>query len=262
MLLSIIKIVALLYVALCGLLYFFQEKLIYFPVKYGKDYRFKFGQKFEEISIKIPDNLLLNALLFKAEKPKGVIYYLHGNAGSLASWGIVAEIYTDLQYDVFMLDYRGFGKSEGKIKSQEQFYQDVQTAYDLLKTRYDESQIIVLGYSIGTGPATKLAAENRPNRLILQAPYYSVTELMRRRLPIIPTFILKYKFETYQYLPKCTMPVVIFHCEQDEIIDYESSVKLHQWLKPTDKAIILKGQSHNGMSTHPQYMSEIRQVLR
>ena len=78
------------------------------------------------MNIKMNDNTLLNGLLFKTDNSKGVIFYLHGNAGSLNSWGEVAKAYTDLNYDVFMIDYRGYGKSEGSISSQGQFFQDMQ----------------------------------------------------------------------------------------------------------------------------------------
>lgn len=179
MLLFILKTFLLLYILICALLYFFQEKLIFFPEKLPKDFKFSFYEKTEEISIKTRDNILLNGVLFKADNAKGVILYLHGNAGSINSWGDVAGIYTALQYDVFMVDYRGYGKSEGKINNEQQFYEDMQATYDKLKTMYDESKIIVLGYSIGTGPATKIASANHPKLLILQAPYYSLRDLMK-----------------------------------------------------------------------------------
>jgi hypothetical protein len=261
MFLSILKIFLLLYVAICGLIYFFQEKLIFFPEKLDKDFKFRFYQNFEEISIKTRDNVLLNGLLFRADSSKGVIFYLHGNAGSLNSWGEVAPTYTGLKYDVFMLDYRGYGKSEGKIYSEKQIYQDTQIAYDKLKTLYDESKIIILGYSIGTGPATKIASANHPKLLILQAPFYSLTDMMKHYYPIIPTFLLKYKFETNKFIKECTMPVVIFHGNRDEVIYYNSSIKLKKLIKETDTLITLHGEGHNGMSNNRQYITELQKIL-
>lgn len=261
MILSLLKVFLFLYTGVCVLLYFLQERLIFFPEKLRKDFQFNFFYDFEEITIKTKDGVLLNALLFKATNSKGVIFYLHGNAGSLNSWGEVAGIYTTMGYDVFMLDYRGYGKSEGKISGEKPVYQDVQTAYDLLRTRYDESKIIILGYSIGTGPATKVASANQPRLLILQAPYYSLLDLMRHMYPVIPTFILKYKFETNKFIRKCTMPIVIFHGDLDEVIYHGSSLKLENLLKKTDTLITLAGQSHNGMSINPEYLSELQKIL-
>jgi len=260
-LLKALIILAVLYILICGLLFFFQEKLIFFPQKLEKDYRFSFNQGFEELSITTKDNKLLNGILFKTDSSKGLIFYLHGNAGSLSSWGNVAKTYTDLNYDVFMLDYRGYGKSEGSIDGQDQLFQDIQTVYDELKNRYPEDKIIVLGYSIGTGPAAELASVNNPRLLILQAPYYSLTDVMRHTYPIIPTFILKYKLETYSYIKKCKMPVVIFHGNQDEVIYYGSSLKLKEGFKKQDSLITLIGQGHNGMTENPDYRVEIKKML-
>ena len=108
-----LTILLTLYFFICALLFFFQEKLIFFPEKLGKDFNYVFDQKFQELHIQTEDRKMLHAVLFKSDRSKGVIFYLHGNAGSLHSWGQVANTYTNLQYDVFMLDYRGYGKSEG-----------------------------------------------------------------------------------------------------------------------------------------------------
>ena len=207
------------------------------------------------------DGISLNGLLFKADSSKGLIFYLHGNAGSLSSWGNVAETYTDLNYDVFMLDYRGYGKSEGSISSQKQFYQDIQTVYNELKKKYFEENIIVLGYSIGTGLASKIASSNNPKLLILQAPFFSLTDMMQRTYPIIPTFILKYKFATNEYIKDCKMPIVIFHGNRDAVIYYGSSLKLKDQFRPQDTLITLRGQGHNGMTYNEEYKTEIERIL-
>src|SRR5918993_5029201 len=111
------------------MLYFNQEELIFFPTKLPANYTFSFSSNFEERYISTT-NGKLHGLLFKTgtDKPKGLIFYLHGNAGALDSWGEIADTYTNLNYDVFMLDYRGYGKSEGRISSEKQFHDDVQTA--------------------------------------------------------------------------------------------------------------------------------------
>ncbi|MGZ2368988.1 alpha/beta hydrolase [Ancylomarina sp. YFZ004] len=260
-LINTLKIVLALYILLCGLLYFFQERLIFFPQKLDKTYQFQFGDKNEEQNIKTTDGTVLNGILFKADSAKGLIFYLHGNAGSLSSWGGVAKIYTDLNYDIFILDYRGYGKSEGRINGQEQLFEDIQNVYDELKKQYTEDKIVILGYSIGTGLASKIASTNNPRRLILQAPYYSLKDMMKHTFPIIPTLILKYKFETNIYLKDCQMPVVIFHGNQDRVIYYGSSLKLKNEFKKSDTLITLNGQGHNGMTCNQEYNIEIKRIL-
>ena len=249
------------YVSVCVLLYFFQEKIIFFPEKLAPNHVFSFGPGAEEMNIRTADNVALSGILFKAENTKGLIFYLHGNAGSLRTWGEIGKVYTDLGYDLFMLDYRGYGKSEGKISSEAQLFGDVQAAYNRLKKGYDENRIIVLGYSIGTGPAAQLASVNKPRMLILQAPYYSLVDMMKHEYPVIPTFLLKYKLETNEYMKACRMPVVIFHGDKDEVIYYGSSEKLMKESKGSDTLITLNGQGHNGITRNPQYLVELKKLL-
>ena len=261
---SILKIflfILVVYILICGLIYMLQEKLIFFPEKLRNNYRFEFYGAFEEINIPMTDGILLNGVLFQADSSKGLIFYLHGNAGSLRGWGEIAELYTSLNYDLYMPDYRGYGKSEGRIQSEDQFFDDMQIAYDHMKQYYPEDKIIVLGYSIGTGSAVKLAATNHPRLLILQAPFYSLIDLKNRYFPIIPGFLLKYRFETHKYIQNCKMPIVIFHGDKDEIIYYGSSLKLKELLKENDKLITLHGQYHNGMSVNIQYLQELKNIL-
>lgn len=249
-------------IIICGVFYMNQEKLIFFPEKLDKSFQFDFDQKFEEIYIRTNDGINLHGLLFSVDNSKGLIFYLHGNAGSLSSWGGVAETYTDLNYDVFILDYRGYGKSEGSINGERQLFRDIQIAYDNLQKRYVENKIIILGYSIGSGPAAKIASANNPKLLILQAPYYNLPDLMRKFYPLIPTFVLKYKFRINKYIKECKMPVVIFHGDQDEVIYYGSSLKLKKLFKPGDRLITLEGQYHNGMTDNPDYKVELKKILK
>lgn len=255
------KTICILIVIATVLLYFNQEKLIFFPHQLNKEYQYTFDLNFEEINIKTEDQKLLNGLLFTTENSKGLVFYLHGNAGSLNNCADVAKTFTDLNYDIFMLDYRGFGKSEGSINSQQQLYSDIQNAYSLLLKRYQEKKIIILGYSIGTGLATHLASTNKPKLLLLQAPYFSLTDMMKRRYPYLPTVLLKYKLPTNELITACKMPIVIFHGTDDMIIPYESSLLLKEIAKPNDQLITLKGTGHGGINSNPVFKFEIKKLL-
>jgi pimeloyl-ACP methyl ester carboxylesterase len=251
-----------LYVVLCGVLYLFQEKIIFFPDKIAKDYVFNYEQPFEELMFKASDDVLLNGLLFKADSSKGLIFYLHGNAGSLRTWGDIAKTYTDLNYDIFILDYRGFGKSGGEISNEKQLFEDSQLVYNELLNTYNEENVVIVGYSIGTGMASKLASENKPKHLILQAPYYSLTDMMRHTYSFVPTFLLKYTFETNLYLNECQMPITIFHGNQDQVIYYGSSLKLKADFKTKINLITLDEQGHNGMTDNTQYKVGLKNVIK
>ncbi|HEX2535696.1 MAG TPA: alpha/beta fold hydrolase [Chitinophagaceae bacterium] len=249
------------YVLICIGVYGFQEKLIFFPDTLSPQYRFSFDQSFEEIRFPAGESGMLHGLLFRSAQAKGLVFYLHGNAGAVNSWGAVAGRYTALGYDVFLPDYPGYGKSEGSIRSQQQLLAAVQAAYDEMKKRYAEHGIVVLGYSIGSGPAAWLASANRPAQLILQAPYYSLTDIMRRTYPFLPAFLLKYPLRTHEYLRHCTMPVVLFHGNRDEVIPLGSALKLKEGLKAGDTLIVLEGQGHNGITDNPHYVQALSRIL-
>ncbi|MDH6309227.1 pimeloyl-ACP methyl ester carboxylesterase [Dysgonomonas sp. PFB1-18] len=257
----ILIILLSLHILFCVFFYVMQRRFIFYPTKLEASYNFSFGQKYEEVNIKTQDNCILNGLLFKVENPKGLIFYLHGNAGALDSWGRLAPVYTDLGYDVFFLDYRGFGKSEGEIDGQAQLLGDVQAAYNELKKHYEEDKIIVLGYSIGTGPAAYLASVNKPLMLILQAPYYSLTDVIQGYCPVVPEFLVKYKLETYKYIEKCTLPIVIFHGDEDKTIPYKNSVRLSDLLKDTDRFVTLSGEGHNHITYNNLYKETLTEIL-
>ena len=254
-------IILSIYILFCSIIYFYQEEFIFYPQKLDSNYKFQFDRQFEELNIKTSGNDFINGLLFKSNDTKGLIFYLHGNAGSLSSWGEVAKTYTDLNYDVFIYDYRGYGKSKGEITNENQLFQDNQIVYNELKQRYTEDKIIILGYSLGTGLAAHLASNNGPKLLILQAPYYSMTDMMKNTFPFLPAYLLKYKLSTHEYLKKCKMQVVIFHGDKDDVIYYGSSLKLQKEFKPQDTLFTLKGQSHNGITDNEEYLEEIKKIL-
>jgi hypothetical protein len=259
--LGIIAVLLMVYLGSCSLLFFNQESVLFFPGTLAPDYVFQYDDDFDEIFVETADSVTLHGLLFHADSAQGLIFYLHGNAGGLDRWGGIAHNYTALGYDIFILDYRGYGKSEGSIHSEEQFFSDAQAAYDKLKSLYHEDRIVIIGYSIGTAAAAMLASNNNQRQLVLQAPYYSLVDMMRHTYPLLPTSILNYPFETYKYVSETSSPIAIFHGDQDEVIYYGSSEKLAGHLKPTDVFITLEGLGHNGINENPEYLDALNRIL-
>jgi pimeloyl-ACP methyl ester carboxylesterase len=264
LLLSFLLVALVFYLVGCSLLYFKQESLLFYPEKLPATYKFHFAGDYREYPITTADGMQLSGLLFTVKAPKGLVFFLHGNGGSLAGWGAVAATYTQLGYDVFLLDYRGYGKSAGTISSQAQLLADVETAYNQLKTSYAEQSIVVAGYSVGTGPAAWLAAQHHPRLLLLHAPYYSLADMAAHTIkvwPILPRWLLRYPMATNEFVQRVAAPVVLFHGDRDAIIPYNSSVRLKALLKPTDLFITIKDGGHNGLMEKPQYQQAIRQLL-
>lgn len=247
------------YVLVCSLLYFYQESILFFPEQLTQEHEFQFKNDFIERDIVTRSGHHINTLLFKNEDSKGVILYLHGNAGSLKSVGNESENFLPLGYDVFLIDYAGYGKSSDKITNQEELFEDAQDVYDDLKKTYTEDKIHILGYSIGTGIAAHLASNNNPAKLILQSPYYSMTDMMKRKYSLIPTFILRYDLATNEYLKECDMPIYLFHGVEDKVIPIESSVMLS---KEFDIPLYqLENQGHNGMGGNKEALQKLNEIL-
>lgn len=253
-----------LYVVGCVWLYFKQERLLFYPQKLPASYQFRFPGRYAEWPVAAPDGTQLSGLLFKADSAKGLVFFLHGNGGSLADWGQLAATYTSLNYDVFMLDYRGYGKSAGNISSQSQWLHDVEAAYQQVLTRYAEHTVIIAGYSLGTGPATWLAARHQPKMLLLHAPYYSMADMAAHTIkvwPVLPDFLLRYPLETKVFVKQVTVPTTLVHGDHDNLIPYNSSVRLQALCKPRCQLITIRGGGHNGLLATPQYQQILRNIL-
>lgn len=249
------------YLIYVGYIYFNQTEMVFNATKLPKDYKFKFDQNFQEIYISSYDKVKLNALLFKTKNPKGVILYLHGNAGNLDGWGQQVEAFNSCGYDVLMLDYRGFGKSEGYISNQEQIYKDLLAVYNFLQSKYAESKIIIIGYSIGTGMASFLASTHNPKMVILEAPYYNFTDFTSKIVPYFPNFLKKFSFPTNEYFKKIKCPIIIFHGKIDRTIPIENSLQLKKIFKSKDSLFILENQDHIGINENFEFRNKLKALL-
>ncbi|MEZ4886836.1 MAG: alpha/beta fold hydrolase [Chitinophagales bacterium] len=249
-------------ILLFALLYFMQERLLFFPSKLPKNYTYHFSEVFEEVNLEVAKNIHINALLFKTnqQESKGVLLFLHGNGGAIHGWGTGAGLYTGQGYDVFYVDYRGYGKSDGKIKSENQLVEDAQIAYDYLKKHYAENTIIVSGTSMGTGIAAQIAAQNQPLKLLLNSPYFSLQSLILEKVKVIPNFLIKYKFKTFQHFQQVKCPITIFHGDKDTVIPHSHSLQLEEKY-PHIKLYLIEGAGHNDLINSKEYDFNMKAIL-
>jgi hypothetical protein len=253
----------LLYILSLVFVYFKQERFFFNPKVLAKNYSFEFDENFEELNIPVAKNINLNAVLFKAENSKGVILYLHGNAGAIHDWGKRASLYLENNYDILFVDYRGYGKSDGTYSNSEELFSDMQKVYDFTKTRYNEDEIVILGFSLGSGLATYLASKNHPRMLILNAPYYSWKTLIAEEIaPPIPEFIIKYNIPTYQFLKQVTCPIKIFYGTRDLLIHPDTNAKKLQALQPNNITLFaITDAGHNGLHITREYYEDLKTIL-
>lgn len=250
------------YVLIGLLLYFFQEKMLFLPEVLPTTYQFEFSLPFEEVFLDTADGEQLNALHFTNENPEGVILYFHGNAGSLKRWGQLVQPLVDKNYDVVIMDYRGYGKSTGDF-DKEDLLKDAVDWYAYAKKHYQESEITVYGRSLGTGFASYVASHHQPRQLILETPYTSISDVASSRFPIYPTKLLvRYQFESVEYLKKPEFPVTIFHGTSDEVVPYKYGKKLFNMMDSSRKQLItIPNGQHNNLSQFEQYHRGIDSIL-
>lgn len=249
-------------ILLYGLMYFMQEKFVFRATKLPENYSFNFKYNFDELFFSMPDGKKINALLFKSENSKGLVFYLHGNADALNYWGDIAPTYTQHDHDILIIDYRGYGKSEGNIKSEQQLYDDIQHIYKQMCNSYNEKDIVVIGYSIGSGIASHISATNNPGRLILLSPYFSLESLAQNHYPFFPKFLIRYKFPTNKNIPKIKCPITLFHGKNDALIPAEHSKNLIKLCKPEDELFLLNNQIHGGMNDNEVFKEKLKELLK
>lgn len=256
-------LVASILILLSIMLYSFQEKLIFLPTKLSENHLYEFNANFNEIFLDAKDGARLNALHFYSENPKGLILYFHGNAGDLSRWGEIVLPFVDLGYDVLVMDYRNYGKSTGKL-SEQALYQDAQLFYTYAKEKYEENNIIVYGRSLGTGIASQLTSKNRPQKLILETPFYSLSEIAQERFPFLPvSYLLRYKIPSYQFLKKVDCPIRIFHGTNDRVVPYKSGKKLFDSIQNEDKKIYtIPNGNHNNLIDFKEYRNAVEMELK
>ena len=259
--LHVLALVAVGYALLCALLYLAQERLIFFPERDSTGTPYAFGVPAEELFLPV-EGAQLHALLFRAPEPRGVILYLHGNAGSLRTWGAVAPDPVAYGYDVLMVDYRGYGQSTGRIAGEGELHADMAAVYARLATRYPEEQIVLYGRSLGSGLATQLAAEQRPRLLILESPYHSMEAIARRQFALVPPFLLKYPLRTYQWVGQVRCPVVIVHGTADAVVPFADGERLAASVNASLRFHPVEGGGHNDLGRFPAYQAAIDEALR
>mgnify|MGYP001164626218 CR=1 FL=1 len=257
-----IKIVLIVYVIVGALLYFLQEKILFHPEKLPEDYRYGFAQPFREINLDVNDEKIINIIQFTVPDSvcRGVVLYFHGNRKNIGRYASYAAHFTRNNYEVWMIDYPGFGKSTGEF-DEEILYQDAGRFYKLARSRFAPDSIILYGKSLGSGIASQLASKHDCKRLILETPYYSFDALINHFAFMYPArLIAKYHFPTHRHLENVTAPVHILHGTSDRIVPYGQSVRLKRKLPELDLIEIRNG-SHNDLHSFPAFQNKLDSLL-
>ncbi len=263
-----IKILSILLAVYCligAALYFFQEKILFHPVKIPDDKPYEFNTRFKELNIIFDEQTNFNIVQFlpdSLQPAKGVVLYFHGNKENIIRYAPFANNFTSKGYEVWMCDYPGFGKSTG-VLSEEILYQEAVQMYKLARTKYREDSIVIYGKSMGTGIAAYLASNKNCKKLILETPYYSMHSLINRYAWMFPMeLLMHYQLPTYKYLKNVVAPVSIFHGTNDGVVPYSNATQLNSVMKAADEWIEIKNGEHNNLNDFPLYQHKLDSLLK
>ncbi len=257
------KIIIITYCSVGIALYYLQEKLMLHPSPLSPGYKFSFNVPFKEVNIPLnaKENLNLVQFLPRDPMPKGVVLYFHGNRDNINRYAKYAGNFTNRGYEVWMMDYPGYGKTTGEF-TEENVYMQAKEIYKLANTKFGHDSIIVYGKSLGSGIASYLAAKKLCRRLILETPYYSIPDLFRSYASIYPVDAMThFKFPTGEYLKEVTAPVTIFHGSDDGVIPYSCAEKLRKVLKTGDEFIAIDKGKHNNLNDFELFHKKLDSLL-
>lgn len=258
-----IKVILMAYGIIGIAIYYLQDYILFHPQALKKSEHYDFKEPHKDINIPFDEQSNLNIVEFTTgQAPKGVVLYYHGNRKNISWYARFAQDFTKNNYEVWMIDYPGYGKSTGPF-SEQRLYEYSEQLYKLARSRFSKDSIIVYGKSMGTGLAAYVASKRDCKALILETPYYSMTSLARHYMPVYPVGrMIHYKIPTYQYLKEVIAPVTIFHGTADWVIPYGNAEKLQSSLKAGDQFITIEGGSHNDLDHFPLFRQKLDSLLK
>ncbi|WP_371924959.1 alpha/beta hydrolase [Pseudomonas sp. R5(2019)] len=247
----ILATLAALYLLLCLALFVFQRALIYFPQPGTRD------SPATRLQLPVAD-ATLQVSTRPHDGPNALIYF-GGNAEDV-SLNLVtfSQAFTDQA--IYLMHYRGFGGSTGS-PSEQALQRDALALFD--KVHATHPHITVIGRSLGTGVAVRLASQRPAAGLVLITPYNSLVELAERHYPFVPVkWLLKDTFESWKYAPLITVPTLLIAAEHDEVVPRSSTERLYtHFVNGVASLKVIPGVNHNSISESPDYLEMIENAL-
>ncbi len=237
----------LVYAGLLALLWWKQEALLFHPQPLPAGHRLATEPDVHERTVPVP-GAQLSVLHLQRPGARGVVFFLHGNAGNLAGWFSNTEFYRQANFDLVMPDYRGYGKSTGAIASAQQLRSDVRAVWDSIAAQYAGRRVVLYGRSLGTGLAADLAEQltregRAPHLTVLVSPYSSLRELTAEFYPWVPGGLLRYPLDTARHLPNVRGPILLVHGERDTLIGMQHAQRLAR-IAPAARLLVVPGAGH------------------
>lgn len=243
-----ILLAAILYALIILLMYFNQARLIYYPTEDLDATPSDMGLKYEDIDLTTSDKVKLNAWFVPANDAKYTVLFCHGNGGNISHRLDIIALYNALNMNVFIFDYRGYGKSEGK-PTEKGTYRDVDAAWNYLTNdmKIPAKSVIVLGRSLGGGVATYITLKKSPRALILESTFTSVPDMAKKYYAYLPVSIMPiYQYPNIDRIKEIKCPVLVMHSPDDGLVPYKHGERLYKTANEPKTFVKLKGSHNDG----------------
>jgi fermentation-respiration switch protein FrsA (DUF1100 family) len=254
--------------ALGVLIWWLQPRLIFFPSSALLSAPSDWGMDYQDVHFGTEDGVMLHGWLLEAtrrrDEPPRVLLFFHGNAGNISHRGDSTAIFNDLGLDVLIIDYRGFGQSEGS-PSERGLYQDSQAAWRWLTQErgVPQNEIVIFGRSLGGAVATHLAARTQPAGLIVESSFDHLSGLARTHYPLLSRLVpLRYEFPVADEIASVSSPILILHSPEDRIAPYQLGRRLFATASPPKAFVQLRGGHNDGfLRSQPRYQEALASFL-
>lgn len=242
---------AVVYVAIMALVYYKQSSLIYYPNMPGRNLVATpddIGLGYQDVEFTTRDGIKLHGWFIENTIARGTLLFFHGNAGNISHRLESIAIFHELGLNVFIIDYRGYGQSEGKV-TETGTYRDAEAAWQYLtETRkINPKQVIIFGRSLGASVAAWLASKHTPSALILESGFSSVPSMAKRIYPFLPVGLLTYfRYDTREYIKNISCPLLLVHSKNDEIIPIDEGLEIFNAAPVAKQFLEIRGGHNDG----------------
>ncbi|MDR9414895.1 MAG: alpha/beta fold hydrolase [Gracilimonas sp.] len=264
---SVVKTLILLivlYAAVCLYFYSIQSSIIFHPRTLEENAHYDYSFDFQERWFEPEAGVRIHAIhaFTEADSAKGLIMYLHGNRGSNKTSADKYTLFLNNGYDMIYPDYRSYGKSRGALENEQDLVGDINFVFHQMAEEYGEENIVLVGYSLGSGVAAQVAENFDPKKLILWTPFYSLVDVKDSQFPFLPDFLVKFPLRTDEALMNIDEPVHIFYAGADEVLPIDHSLGLTKYLKENDSYRVIEDQRHGWIYRHPELRIDLKKILK
>ena len=239
---------------------FQQPQMIFFPVRELHQTPADWGLGYEDVTLNTEDNVQLHGWYIPHQQSEQVLLFFHGNAGNISHRRDSIALFHRLGLNVFIIDYRGYGKSRGK-PGEQGLYQDAAAAWRYLteKKGIAGNQILIFGRSLGGAVAARLASGVQARGLILESTLSSARDFARAVFPVLSRLVVtRYDFNTAENIRRVHYPVLVLHSPADEIMPFHLGEKVFESAHQPKRFVRLQGDHNYGfLQSQPGYEQEL-----